>query len=163
MIYTHDLRRSELYIYLFAQDFGDITDLTIYSKLVEPFFFFCQKGSAGWGSSQSSNEDSTGRTNSPLMNVKRGKRPRQELNNGGNSECSVWPNSVLYWSHTQDYKVHYIVPTCGVTCCAVPERSHDRLKGEKVGRFSCKNRSRRIVTPPREGNETWQVFLYFFS
>ena len=40
MIYTHDLRRSELYIYLFAQDFGDITDLTIYSKLVESFFFF---------------------------------------------------------------------------------------------------------------------------
>ena len=43
MIYTHDLRRSELYIYLFAQDFGDITDLTIYSKLVEPFFFFFAK------------------------------------------------------------------------------------------------------------------------
>lgn len=40
MIYTHDSHRSELYIHLFVQDFRDITDLTIYSKMVELFSFF---------------------------------------------------------------------------------------------------------------------------
>lgn len=85
------------------------------------FFFFCKRGSAGWGSSQISNEDSTGRTNSPLMNVQHGKRPQQELNHGSNSECSVWSNSVLYLGHTQDYNLspHGRVSGSCVHCVAI--------------------------------------------